>query len=492
MSNRIQLYDDADILTRHGLHLTYGPVQKMGPVDWPRPDWDLAEASVFAGSIVEMPEGGYRLYYSGRTPPEEGGFGLALAESADGITWTKPQLGQVHVDGSSTNRLRPANMPDAGGLTQPQVVLMPDGSWLMWAWWHAREVGMLRYVRAESADGIAWRLSDPDNPAVFHPAARELGQNAWVAGLTGAATTDQYADERALDWDEAKRLRSNDATYVYYDELRRRFDMYSVWLMPVDESTHRLTPHDNAPQVLRTIHRRESADGVTWSDAEMLILADEHDPLHQQFYYLAVQPDGDWQIGMLGNYRCWEQTMDLELCFSRDARHWSRPLRGGWVSRGGVDGTDHMSVYAPNRLIDLGDRWRLLYRGGNQKHNRELPEGVDAAHRDTLVAEMPKGRFAGLATADRCVGALTLKPFNQASVSLSVDAEVRGHLLAELRDPYGRPIPGYELNACVPVQGDSQSHQLTWSGGKTSATYRRDVVTLRIEIADGVVYSVGC
>ena len=486
----VHFYDDQDVSARHGLHLAYGPVEKKGLVDWPRPVWDLVDSSVFAGSIVELPEGGYRLYYSGKVSEGERKYGLAVAESLDGTTWQKPPLGQLEREGSDTNRIVPENMPDSASLTQPQVVRLPDGTWLMWVWWHGKEIGMFRYVRAESSNGIRWRFSDTDVPAVMHPADRELGQNAWVAGLTGASEEDNFADQRTLDFEKAKRLRSNDATYVYYDDEARVFIMYSVWLMPVDESTHRLTPHDNAPQVLRTIHRRESPDSIHWSDPEMLIFADENDPLHQQFYYLACQPDGLWNIGMLGHYRCWEQSMDLELCFSRDTHHWIRPLRGGWVPRGTVSDPDHMAVYAPNRLIDMGSNWRLLYRAGNEKHNRGLPQGVESPIRETMIADVPKGRFAGLATTDRCVGSLTLERVNNTEKEITVDADIRGVLQAELRDPYGRPLPGYELNECIPVQGDSQTHVLKWRGGHTSDVYRYDVLSLRVEIQDGVIYSV--
>jgi hypothetical protein len=242
--------------------------------------------------------------------------------------------------------------------------------------------------------------------------------------------------------------------------------------------------------VLRTIHRRISEDGVAWSDPEMLILADEHDPMHQEFYYLSIEPRGDWDIGMLGHYRCWEQTMDLELCFSRDRRRWTRPLRGGWIPRGEADEIDYMSIYSTNRLMDMGDFWRVLYRGGNLKHNHKLPEGVEEARQETFVADAPKGRFAGLSTTDRAIGALTLKRLNHAAERITVDADVRGRLQAELRDPYGRPLEGFELNACAPVVGDSAEHVLRWSDGQTSAEYRYDVVSLRIEVEDGVVYSV--
>ncbi len=490
MSQRVFFYDDRDIDTSHGLHLAYGPVTKLGLVDWPRSDWEMDFASVFAGSVIPMPGGGWRVYYSGQCLTPERRFGLAMAESADGITWEKPLLGQLEIEGSDTNRLVFDNEPEEGAFTQPQVVLMPDGSWLMWSWWHAREIGQFRYLRAESDDGIHWTLNDLDEPAVMHPADCELGENARVAGLTSASAEDEFAHKRTMDWLEAKRLRSNDATYVYYDEEAEQFEMYSVWLLPCDPDTYRYTPHDNAPRVLRTIHRRTSDDGVAWSDPEMLVLADEHDPMHQEFYYLAVEPDGEWNIGMMGHYRCWEQTMDLELCFSRDRRHWERPLRGGWVPRGSIEEIDCWSIYSTNCLMDMGDRWRLLYRGGNSLHNHELPEGVEEERKETFVADAPKGRFAGLSTTDRALGALTLKRFNHTAECIIVDADVRGRLQAELRDPYGRPLGGFELNSCMPISGDSQRHVLTWAGGRTSAEYRYDVVGLRIEIEDGVLYSV--
>ncbi|MGI5819063.1 MAG: hypothetical protein ACOX9R_13320 [Armatimonadota bacterium] len=490
MARRVFFYDDEELDASHGLHLCPGPVMKLGLIDWPRPDWEMQSASVFAGSVVPMPGGGWRLYYSGQCPTGERRFGLAMAESADGWEWHKPGLGQLEIDGMNTNRIVFDNEPPEGSFTQPQVVLMPDGTWLMWSWWHAREVGYFRYLRAESADGIHWTLSDLDAPAVMHPADCELGQNARVAGLTDASAEDEFAHRRTMDWMAAKRLRSNDATYVYYDGDAGQFEMYSVWLLPCDPDTHRYTPHDNAPGVLRTIHRRTSADGMSWSDPEMLILADEHDPMHQEFYYLAVEPLGEWNIGMLGNYRCWEQTMDLELCFSRDRRHWTRPLRGGWVPRGGVEEIDYWSAYATNRLMDIGDRWRLLYRGGNTLHNHQLPEDVPEERRETFVADIPKGRFAGLSSTDRALGALTLRRFNHTAERITVDANVRGRLQAELRDPYGRPLEGFELNSCAPVSGDSSEHVLTWGDGRTSAEYRYDVVGLRIEVEDGVIYSV--
>ena len=83
-------------------------------------------------------------------------------------------------------------------------------------------------------------------------------------------------------------------------------------------------------------------------------------------------------------------------------------------------------------------RRRLIYRAGNQKHNGQLPEGVTVGKGETMVAEAPKGRLAGLSTTDRCIGTLALSPSHHTGSQISVDANVQGQLRAELRDPYGR------------------------------------------------------
>jgi hypothetical protein len=329
-----------------------------------------------------------------------------------------------------------------------------------------------------------------DKPAIFHPADLEVGQAGWTAGLTAADPSDKFADRRTLDWLAAKRLRSNDATYVYFDETRGRFEMLSVWLLPNTPETGRYTPHDNAPRVLRAIHRRLSDDGIAWSDPELVVSPDEHDPLDQQFYYLAQHREPGWRIGFLGHYRCWEQTMDIELCFSRDGLSWDRPLRGGFIPRDPLPDQGCMSAYATNALIGEGDEHLLLYTAGNTRHNHELPEGVTKPWRGVMAASWPAGRFAGLTPVPGTVGSVALNPLVQTEPEISVDANVDGRLRAELRDPFGTPVEGFQLHRSLPIRGKARRHVLRWEGGVTSERYRYDAVSLCVELSDGVLYAI--
>ena len=485
----VHFYDDRAVQAAIDLDLVYGPVEKIGQVLGPDRPSDLERIYSFAGSAVPLDRGGWRLYYSavGGGPRAHR---IAVAESPDGLHWAKPDLGQLQWDGADTNHLRFEGLSEDDNRTQPQVVRLDDGRWRLYFWWHAHDRGMCRYIAADSDDGLHFEVVSLDRPCVFHPSDCEVGQAGWVAGLTAADPNDKFAHQRTLDYLAAKRLRSNDATFVYRHPRTGQFEMYSVWLMPNDEGTGCHVPFDNAPMVRRTLHRRTSDDGLNWSDPELILVPDEHDPRHMQFYHLGVHYEGDWLVGFLGHYRCWEQTMDLELCFSRDGRRWHRPLRGAWIPRGAVDDVDYMSVYPVDRLIDRDGRLLMLYTGGNMKHNGELPPGVDTKRHAIMGAWCPAHRFAGLATRPRCVGSLVLRPFILVSQTVRLDANIRGTVRAELRDPYGRPMEGYRLADSVALTGDSADHELRWQNGATTAPYQHDAVSLRLELQDATLYRI--
>ena len=505
-------FDREMFLQQSGLSLVPGPVAKLGVVlEADRPS-DVGAVSNFAGTMVRLDDGRWRMYYSVHSWKPRS-LGIAVAESSDGLHWTKPGLGQMRLEGQDTNRIVIEGLYEKADIIQPQVVRLPDGRWRMYFWLHGQSQGMVRYLIAESADGLRWKCLGLDRVAIFHPADREVGQSGWAAGLTAASPDDKFAHLRTLDWMVAKRMRSNDATYVYYDAERRLFEMYSVWLLPNSPETRRYTPHDNAPKVLRTIQRRVSEDGLTWSAPELVITPDAHDPLDIQFYYLSMHraaqatergthllktlrgaspfpcATGTWRIGFLGHYRVWEQTMDIELCLSRDGRRWRRPFRGGWIPRDPVPGLGCMAAYATNDLLDVGGRWLMLYTAGNSKHNQQLPPGVENRWVGVMAAAIPKNRFAGLAAKPRTVARLTLKPFIPSAPEIRVDADVKGCLRAELLDPFGVPLPGYELANSVPIQGDAPDHVLRWQGGKTTAPYQYDAVALRLEMSDATLYA---
>jgi len=179
--------------------------------------------------------------------------------------------------------------------------------------------------------------------------------------------------------------------------------------------------------------------------------------------------------------------VDMELCFSRDGLKWDRPVRGGFIKRGkGPDAPDSMGIYAPNTWLERQDGWLCLYTGTSQPHNAHLKESD--THVRICGARFPKERFVGLAASGTAGGFLT-DPFFLSRKNITVDANIRGWLRADLCDAFGRKLPGFHLMDSIPVQGDSQNHILRWNKEDVNR-HRYECLRVRFEFEEGEVYSV--
>jgi len=441
----------------------YAPVQKS-PV---RFHGALpGQISTFASTLLASENGHYRLYATTLAAGKVS-LGISVWESQDGLNWEPHFLNQVSLDGQKSNLIFFQGLTEKQlSVCQPQVVPLRDGRWRMYFWKHGDGQG--RYLTAESADGLHWEVKG--NPVLYHPGDTE------VRALASGPPGETYFSR--------KRLLTNDATHVYYHPVLDRYECYSVWLHPAIPD--RRVETDNAPGVHRLIHRRLSADGLEWSEPELLLMPDRNDPWDLQFYFLAVQGYQDFLIGSLGYYRVEEgqQTMDTELCFSFDqGRNWHRPVRGGFIPRSQPDSgwRDTMGIYASNVWIDAGEDWLCLYTGTPQPHNARTPVMEPSA------ARVRKGRLVGLAAGSTPGGFLT-PPFFPTRSEITLDAAINGWLRAELCDGFGRKLPGYHLTDSAVIKGDSQCHRLSWKNNLVER-YLYECVRLRFEFADGIIYS---
>jgi predicted GH43/DUF377 family glycosyl hydrolase len=112
---------------------------------------ELDPVLVLGPCVLEMPGGGYRMWYSSGLPwCEEAGslsarYHIRTATSGDGFTWQREATPAIPVvDGDRT-------------LTRP-CVLFEDGRYRMWFGANRGEGSRLAY--AESADGITWERLD--------------------------------------------------------------------------------------------------------------------------------------------------------------------------------------------------------------------------------------------------------------------------------------------------------------------------------------------
>jgi len=195
IGSRLELFvDDALIDTRRGVDLRLHEPRPMGTIlTFDRP-W---EGNVSLGSTIVRDGDRYRMYYAGRaaesyvmrsglrpgeTVVRDHPSFMCLAESRDGITWTRPSLGLVEFQGSKdnnivmdvkegypepfldTNPATPADERYKGARAQPggdglYIFVSPDG--LRWRKWRERPVLTNNLPGAfDSSKIIFWSASE--------------------------------------------------------------------------------------------------------------------------------------------------------------------------------------------------------------------------------------------------------------------------------------------------------------------------------------------
>lgn len=477
LGSRMLFLDRSNLREQSGASLVPAPVEKTGLVLSPGSPGDAGGAHSAMGCGLFRIGDAYRLYYSGITK-DAPTFGICVAESQDLVHWTRPNLGQIRIGGADTNRIRIEGLPENAPVTQPSVVPLPRGGHRMYFWLHQREpVRRLRYLAADSEDGLRWRCVNAENPCLVHP--HDIGKWPWLDPL------EAREQRRGGNAEDRLRIRSNDATHTYAMP-GGGFEMFTVFPVLNTPATGRYVAHDNAPFMVRVMTRRTSEDGLRFSDPEFIAVPDALDPWDQQFYYLTQHRFGDFRIGFLGHYRVHDQTMDIELAYSHDGTRWERPLRGAWMPRGPKEESDSGMVYMPNHLIERGDHWVALYTGSASVHNQ--PE---RGKRGVHAARIARYRFAGLSAPASLTARVLTKPFFLSQGDLRLDAamETRGVLRAELCGALGQPLKGFTFADSTGVEGDNQSHVLRWKGGSLD-DYRLHPVSLRLEWTRGTVYGV--
>lgn len=487
------------------VHHAYAPVEKLGVI-FADESPTQRHLMTFCSSIVRLDEGRLRMYYTTRNRNRQE-WRIAIAESADGLSWEKVSLGQEKRPGFEESVIvfanvasdpvpeRSRHVTDADGQTkelsdltrqdwvgQPQVLRLPDERWRMYYWRHNLMWGRSPYVYlvAESDDGLSWSEVNDGEPVLQ---AHRLADQSFLTDAERRSEEARRAEmaERRVE----KARRTNDANFVYFNPWLGCYEQYSQWFL--DAPPERRVDVDNCVNHSRVIQRRLSADGLTWSAPRLVIQPDSRDPWDQQFYHLAIQYHEDWLIGNLGHYRVedGQQTMDLALAFSHDGETWHRPIRGGFIPRG-PERFDSQMISPPNAWIDEGETWLCLYTGSAAKHNEGKRE--DLPSRRIMGARWAKNRFVGLA-ADDVPGGFMSDVFYPQGPEIRIDADIRGWLRAELCDAWGRKIEGFHLNDSAVIQGDDANLALSWNGASTER-FIDDPVRIRFEYANGEIYNI--
>ena len=245
---------------------------------------------------------------------------VLYAQSVDGIAWEKPALGMVTEKGRSTNVVLGGREPV--GPAHCAYVLLDtletDPSRRYKAIFENRasqeadDQGGGTFRSAFSSDGIHWKV---------HSEPVRYGQCGPVAGDVVTVSIDPESGIYRLNGRHPT-MCSN-----VVQDMRNPTD--GGWIAPS-------YPHQFGQENRRRIFRVESSDMIHWSTPTPLVVP-EHDTdnIDDEFYGMEQFQIGDDWLGLLNVLHNTDNTMDVQLTYSRNGKDFKR-IRPGqpWLAPG--------------------------------------------------------------------------------------------------------------------------------------------------------------
>ena len=392
----------------------------------------------------------FRMYYRGLPANAKGeadhsrGEVTCVAESADGITFTRPKLGLYESGGSKDNNIILAGNPACHNFspfldTRPGVPAKERYK----AVGGNRRTGLLPFV---SADGLHWK------PLRKEPI------------ITGGA----FDSQNVVFWSPAEKL------YVSYYRVFRQGKRsiarttskdFLNWSKPLDMSygdtprehlyTNQTHPYFRAPHIYISLPKRFAPGRKA------------HRPEHDGPLVISKTYAGDVSEGVLMTTRGgdrYDRTF-MEAFF--------RPGRdpANWVSR--------TNMAALNVVPTAPDEMSIYY-------SQHYAQPTHHILRTTLRTD----GFASLRAGYRG-GELLTKPFKFAGKQLEINfaTSAVGSVRIELQDPSGKPLAGFALADCNETVGDRIRHVVRWKAGNDLSKIAGQTIRMRIVLKDADVYA---
>lgn len=406
-----------------------------------RPDrpWEQLMISFFL--TVREEEGRLRLWYICRDRDNQPN--VAYAESTDGVTWTKPDLGLVDYHGSRANNL--VGIPNLEGVVVRDERAPPAERYL-----YLTNVYHEGVIRFHSPDGLRWTKSSeillPFESDTQLVTFRDPRLDRWVTYLRG--------------WDPGTdTTRRRKVLRLEYDDYRG-----ALPITPSGRITH---PASAAKTRLPWIV----------DEIPTVFAADDRDPPLTDVYNLPAQPypvDPAWYVAFPSFYRHDPESDDppyensgrseVQFTGSRDGIRWHRPDRRPYVAPDLAEHDRGHMAYMGTGLVVRGDE---IWQYGTEFHSRHGDVAARRARTDGVIVRYRQrvDGFVSLDTGDRAGRARTVPvTVTGPQLRLNVDTGGIGALQVGLLDEQGRPLPGFELEACDPVQVNSTGAAVSWAG----------------------------
>lgn len=401
-------------------------------------------------------KGTFRMWY------RSGKARVYYGESEDGVDWRKPDLGLVAYPGDSHNNI----VIDKGyaiGLIEDRQAPDPRDRYRTIVYHKPPAVAETGFYLYRSADGLRW--------------TGELGRPI----LTSAPNPRLY-DTVGI----------GDTSIVRYDPVLARYicDAKVNISMPW-ESLRRLSFVPDDENRIRSRAMMESDDLVHWTVPRMTFFPDDRDPPDTQMYgHIGFVYESMW-LGLLRVHHLhpagWKQ-VEIELSYSRDGRHWSRPARRQpFIPLGEDDSWDpDYSDPSHNGPLLVGDELWFYYSGSrsdvrDKKSSYTMCVGLAKLRRDGFVS----------LNAGPQPGRVVTRPLTFAGRTLFVNAEVGedGWIRAAVLSSKSLPVERFGLDDAIPLDKGTTAGRMTWRGSDRLPAPDSDHLRLVFELNNAKLYS---
>jgi hypothetical protein len=476
--------DDEDVLYRPGTIKRVVEFKKFAadPVIAPDKPW---EGMIGWTSVHRVPQTGkfqlwYQAYQEKRKEDKMLRSVVCYAESNDGKTWTKPNLGLFpFYEEKDTNIVLIGAKGAYGDRYCNSVVFDPRDAdpakrykmaYYDWLPGEGEQGGAGTHV-AYSGDGIHWRKREG---LVMRTPFGAKGVQPPFAGQAAYAEMKRKDGVVVRSWQMP--LAMSDALDVFYDPKRDVFAGYGKMWTPGP---------DGGLTWKHSMGRAESKDFIHWSKPELVLTTNDRDPPEIEFHTSPVFFYNGMYFSLNQILNRGAGTIDAEFMSSRDGLRWDRSLARTWVIPRGPEGSFDAGSIITNGTPIMLEREMLFYYGAyrgtavggvglnrQEAGSKDYFSGVGLAisPRDRFVAvavnpDTPvKGQKKDKPRVVNTIGNVTLRALDLGgveSITLNADAS-KGRMRLEILNEDGYRLPGFTKDDAIALNGDDLAHEAKW------------------------------
>jgi hypothetical protein len=426
--------------------------------------FDAGHEGPFAGYTTVIRDGDlFRMYYRGISQISRDGSEherTCYAESRDGVTWTKPQLGLFEFNGSTANNIVLADVAPVTHNFCPLLDTNPDAP----ASERYKGVGgtgdeLFAFV---SADGLHWKRMQAD--PILSSADVSLRHRHLFDSQNLAFWSDSeqcYVCYFRL-WDGIRRIaRTTSPDFRNWSPavlMRQMHDDGVTGPRPAPEEhlyTNQTTPYFRAPHLYFATAAR---------------------------FFPGRQVVNDEQAAALNvNPKYYKDTSDSVFMTSRGGDVYDRTFLEGFLKPGiGLGNWVSRANYPALNIVQTGPTEMSFY----VNHHYAQP----TAHLKRYSLRLDG--FASL-HADAAEGEFTTKPliFSGSELQINFATSAGGSIRFELQDLSGKPIPGFALSDCQQLIGNEITRTVHWTSASDLSKLAGRSVRLRCVLRDADLFA---